>query len=81
MAVKTDKYVMKQVNGDTYTPISIFESIVGTKKVLFESNAKFKQNGRYSFIAFNPVGERKGNAESGSYAIHNQELTTEQKPV
>lgn len=81
MAVKTDKYVMKQVNGDTYTPISIFESIVGTKKVLFESNAKFKQNGRYSFIAFNPVGELKGNAESGSYSIHNQELTAEQKPV
>ncbi|MEK4386521.1 anthranilate synthase component I [Solibacillus sp. FSL W7-1464] len=81
MAVKTCKYVMKQVNGDIYTPISIFESIVGTKKVLFESNAKFKQNGRYSFIAFNPVGELKGNAESGSYSIHNQELTTEQKPV
>ena len=81
MAVKTDKYVMKQVNGDTYTPISIFESIIGTKKVLFESNAKFKQNGRYSFIAFNPVGELKGNAESGSYSIHKQELTTEQKPV
>ncbi|WP_342573433.1 anthranilate synthase component I [Solibacillus sp. FSL K6-1781] len=81
MAVKTDKYVMKQVNGDTYTPISIFESIVGTKKVLFESNAKFKQNGRYSFIAFNPVGELKGNAESGSYSIHYQELTAEQKPV
>ncbi|MER2027982.1 MAG: anthranilate synthase component I [Solibacillus sp.] len=81
MAVKTDKFAMKQVNGDTYTPISIFESIVGTKKVLFESNAKFKQNGRYSFIAFNPVGELKGNAESSSYSIHNQELTTEQKPV
>ncbi|MEK5080949.1 anthranilate synthase component I [Solibacillus sp. FSL W7-1436] len=81
MAVKTDKYVMKQVNGDTYTPISIFESIIGTKKVLFESNAKFKQNGRYSFIAFNPVGELKGDAETASYSIYNEELTTEQKPV
>lgn len=81
MVMKTDNYVMKQVNGDTYTPISIFESIVGTKKVLFESNAKFKQNGRYSFIAFNPVGDLKGNADSSSYYIHEQPLTDTKQPV
>lgn len=81
MVIKTDNYVMKQVNGDTYTPISIFESIVGTKKVLFESNAKFKQNGRYSFIAFNPVGELKGNADSSSYYTNDEQLTVVQKPV
>ncbi|MGN7479825.1 anthranilate synthase component I [Solibacillus silvestris] len=81
MLAETKQYAMKQLNGDTFTPISIYEALKGTKKVLFESNAKFKHSGRYSFIAFNPVGELKGNAASSSYCIHEQQLKTVQQPV
>lgn len=81
MIVETKNYVMKQLNGDTFTPISIYEAVQGKNKVLFESNAKFKQNGRYSFIALNPIGELKGDATSSVYRIHEQPFQTEQKPV
>lgn len=81
MIVETKNYVMKQLNGDIFTPISIYEALQGKNKVLFESNAKFKQNGRYSFIALNPIGELKGDATSSVYRIHDQPFQTEQKPV
>lgn len=81
MIVEMENYVMKQLNGDTYTPISIYEALQGKNKVLFESNAKFKQNGRYSFIALNPIGELKGDAASSTYHIHKQPKKTEKKPV
>lgn len=81
MVVEMRSYVVKKINGDTYTPISIYESVQGTKKVLFESNAKFKHNGRYSFIAFNPVGELKGDGATSTFSIHDEPLKTEQLPV
>ncbi|MEG0472235.1 MAG: anthranilate synthase component I [Solibacillus sp.] len=54
------RYVMKQITGDTLTPISVYTALSGKNKVLFESNAKFSESGRYSFIAVDPVGELKG---------------------
>ncbi|MEG0386128.1 MAG: anthranilate synthase component I, partial [Solibacillus sp.] len=54
------RYVMKQITGDTLTPISVYTALNGKNKVLFESNAKFSESGRYSFIAVDPVGELKG---------------------
>jgi anthranilate synthase component I len=81
MTVEQKDFVMKQLNGDTLTPILIYEAIQGKQKVLFESNAKFKASGRYSFIAFNPVGELKGNELESTYTIGNHEQTTVQKPV
>lgn len=45
------------------TPISVYQSLSGQHKMLFESSAKHEESGRYSFIAINPVAELKGNKE------------------
>ncbi len=57
MLVETRKYVMKEIQGDLYTPISIYLALKGRKKILLESHAKHKESGRYSFIALNPTKE------------------------
>ncbi len=81
MKVETKDYVMKQVNGDTLTPISIFLALQGENKILFESNAKFKQSGRYSFIACNPIAELKGGQDESEFSKQDQKVQQIQKPV
>ena len=67
MLVETRKFVQKKLVGDTYTPIGIYESLQGTRKMLFESNAKHDANGRYSFIAVNPIAELYGDEKSSTF--------------
>lgn len=81
MTVETKDYVLKQINGDTLTPIAIYEALEAQQKVLFESNAKFKDSGRYSFIAFNPIGELKGDGKTSTYQFHAEAQQTVHKPV
>ncbi len=51
---------MEQIEGDTLTPISIFQKLSGKKKFLLESSLKYENTGRYSFIGSDPVLEVKG---------------------
>ncbi|WP_274307376.1 anthranilate synthase component I [Solibacillus daqui] len=81
MVVETKGYVMKQLNGDTLTPIAIYEALQAKQKVLFESNAKFKDSGRYSFIALDPIGELKGDAKISTYKLSEDVEKTVEKPV
>lgn len=81
MKIEMNDYVMKEINGDTLTPISIFSALKGKHKVLFESNAKFKQSGRYSFIAYNPVAELFGDKEQCQYSRAGQETKLFHQPV
>lgn len=60
-------YVTKKLPGDTYTPIGIYASLEGRHKMLFESNAKHEESGRYSFITVNPVGELFGNDQISTF--------------
>ncbi|TQR14653.1 anthranilate synthase component I [Psychrobacillus soli] len=60
MTVETRSYEMKEIQGDMMTPISIYHSLNGKKKMLFESSAKHEESGRYSFIALNPIAELIG---------------------
>jgi anthranilate synthase component I len=57
-------YVVKELNGDIFTPISLFQSLKGKKKYLLESSLKHEQSGRYSFVGSDPFLECKayGNA-------------------
>ncbi|CQR46073.1 Aminodeoxychorismate synthase component 1 [Paraliobacillus sp. PM-2] len=52
----------KEINGDTLTPITVFNRIQGKKKFLLESSSGHGEKARYSFIGCNPfkeiVGER-----------------------
>ncbi|WP_058486039.1 anthranilate synthase component I [Defluviitalea phaphyphila] len=53
------KVYLKQLEGDSYTPITLFQKYVGCEKgFLLESN--HEEKGRYSFIAKNPFAELKG---------------------
>lgn len=54
---RTAMYVQKDIPGDVVTPISLYHSLDGKKKILFESNDQHEGSGRYSFIAANPVKE------------------------
>ncbi|MFI8577486.1 anthranilate synthase component I [Rossellomorea aquimaris] len=52
-------YVVKELNGDIFTPISLFQSLKGKKKFLLESSLKHEQSGRYSFVGSDPYLECK----------------------
>ena len=67
MTVEMRKYAMKVLQGDMMTPISVYQSLKGQHKMLFESSAKHEESGRYSFIAVDPVAELKGNNEGYTF--------------
>jgi anthranilate synthase component I len=50
-------YILKELKGDTFTPISILQKISGQKKFLLESSHKYNDSGRYSFIGSDPSFE------------------------
>lgn len=72
MVVETKRYLQETILGDTLTPIAIYTRLKGKKKMLFESNAKHHANGRYSFIALNPVAELSGNDQISTYVYSKQ---------
>ncbi|MDN4493294.1 anthranilate synthase component I [Ureibacillus aquaedulcis] len=81
MTVEMKNYVLKELQGDMMTPISIFESLTGSRKVLFESSAKHEESGRYSFIALNPIAELKGNKDHYCYRLEGDEPQLEEGSV
>lgn len=81
MTVETKSYQMKEIQGDMMTPISIYHSLHGRKKVLFESSAKHEESGRYSFIAVDPIGELTGDQHGYSLSIENQATECEHSSV
>lgn len=81
MSTAVKSYVTKQIQGDMMTPISIFSSLKGKIKVLFESSAKHEESGRYSFIAVNPIAELKGDNKQYFYQAEKQEPIIENGSV
>lgn len=51
---------VKKLNGDSLTPILIFQRLKGKRKFLLESAAKFQEDGRYSMIGVNPIKSYSG---------------------
>lgn len=72
MIVETRYYVTKKLQGDTLTPIAVYQALQGKFKMLFESNAKHEESGRYSFIACNPIAELYGNQHETFYVQFDQ---------
>lgn len=81
MTVETRSYQMKVIQGDMMTPISIYHSLHGKKKMLFESSAKHEESGRYSFIAVDPIGELTGDQNGYSYSLANEAIEQDQISV
>ena len=42
--------IIEEIEGDTLTPISIYQRLTGRKKFLLESSLKHENSGRFSFI-------------------------------
>ena len=52
--------IVEEIQGDTLTPISIYQRLQGKKKFLLESSLKHENSGRFSFIGANPFMELIG---------------------
>jgi len=81
MISREKHFVIREIQGDMMTPISVFRSLKGNRKVLFEASAKHEESGRYSFIAVSPIAELKGNNEAYSYCHKDQLAVTEEGSV
>lgn len=57
MNVKASDVLIEEIEGDTLTPISVFQMISGKKKFLLESSHKNDDSGRFSFIGCDPIFE------------------------
>lgn len=54
MTIAGLRTTVKKINGDTLTPIQIFQRLQGTHKFLLESASPHNGDGRYSIIGANP---------------------------
>lgn len=69
---------MKKIEGDSLTPIAVFNRLQGSRKCLLESSLKTTATGRYSFIGADPskayIGEgetlREVDFRSGKETLH-----------
>lgn len=57
MKVEASEVYVEEMEGDTLTPISVYQRIPGKKKFLLESSHKYKDSGRFSFIGSDPLFE------------------------
>lgn len=81
MTVQSRNIVVEEIQGDTLTPISIFQRLKGKKKCLLESSLKHEHSGRYSFIAANPALEIKGSGDETLLVGKNGTVTLQKNPL
>lgn len=58
--ITESQLMIEEIQGDTLTPISIFQRLQGKKKFLLESSLKHENSGRFSFIGAEPYLELIG---------------------
>lgn len=74
-------YLIEELEGDTLTPISIYQSLSGRKKFLLESSLKHEKSGRYSFIGVEPAFELKGFGAFSQIVKNKETKVIEEKPL
>lgn len=57
MLIPTHEIVIEEIEGDSLTPIAVYQRISGKRKFLLESSDKHNESGRFSFIGSDPVAE------------------------
>ncbi|WP_071395237.1 anthranilate synthase component I [Bacillus tuaregi] len=70
--LSSEALIIEEIEGDTLTPISIYQRLKGEKKFLLESSLKHENSGRFSFIGAEPFMELIG-IGNGSQIIKNNE--------
>lgn len=76
-------YQKKRLNGDTLTPISVFNRIQGRKKFILESSTGHGEKGRYSFIGCDPFKEIIGAENEATIIDHEagKQAKVREKPL
>jgi len=75
-------YFLREVKGDTLTPIAIMQKISGPKKFLLESSHKYHESGRFSFIGADPAMEFFSYGDKSEIVYRNGERhSVEGKPL
>ncbi|WP_394579353.1 anthranilate synthase component I [Cytobacillus firmus] len=74
-------YIIEELEGDTLTPISIYQRMSGRKKFLLESSLKHEKSGRYSFIGADPVMELKGEGNRTAVTARGKTEVFAEKPL
>lgn len=70
--LSSEGLIIEEIEGDTLTPISIYQRLKGNKKFMLESSLKHENSGRFSFIGAEPFMELIG-VGNGSQIIYNNE--------
>ena len=73
--------MIEEIEGDTLTPISIYQRLTGSKKFLLESSLKHENSGRFSFIGAEPFMELIGNGNSSQIKKGNETEYVLEKPL
>lgn len=81
MQTKTDLLLIEKIDGDTLTPISIYQRIKGKKKFLLESSLKHENSGRYSIIGSDPAFELIGNGSVSTIIRENKKEVIKEKSL
>ncbi|SLL34595.1 anthranilate synthase component I [Mycobacteroides abscessus subsp. abscessus] len=76
--METNILLIDEIQGDTLTPIGIYQRLSAKKKFLLESSLKHEDSGRYSIIGCDPTFELIGNGfESVIMEGDNKEVRNE----
>ncbi|WNS73807.1 anthranilate synthase component I [Bacillus sp. DTU_2020_1000418_1_SI_GHA_SEK_038] len=78
---KVEEILISEIEGDTLTPILIYQRLNGAKKFLFESSLKHEKAGRYSFIGVDPVMELIGEDNGCTIISANERKLIQEKPL
>jgi len=73
--------IIEEIEGDTLTPISIYQRLIGNKKFLLESSLKHENSGRFSFIGADPFMELIGHGDSSQIKKANHTEHVLEKPL
>lgn len=73
--------IVKEINADELTPISIFHTIKGKFKCLLESSYGFGSSGRYSFICIDPYLQLKSFGSNTILVSQSGEETFKEDPI
>ncbi len=73
--------IIEEIEGDTLTPISIYQRLTGRKKFLLESSLKHENSGRFSFIGAEPFMELIGNGDTSKIKKGNDTENVLEKPL
>ncbi|WP_338473118.1 anthranilate synthase component I [Niallia sp. XMNu-256] len=73
--------IIVEIQGDTLTPITVYQRLQGKKKFLLESSHKHENSGRFSFIGAEPFKELIGYGDQSQIVTKDRVEAITEKPL